>query len=141
MLGLRLVGKDPDMAAASYPRDLRYHSEHAWARVEGDNATFGISWYAQDSLQEIVFFDPPKLGYRVTKDQAYAEIESVKSVSDVYAPLSGEVVEINGALGDGPATINEDPYGQGWLVKVKLSDPSEADSLMSAEEYEAAIKA
>jgi glycine cleavage system H protein len=129
------------MADASYPSDLRYHREHAWARLDGDSATFGITWYAQDSLQEIVFFDPPKIGYRVTKDQPYAEIESVKSVSDVYAPRSGEVVEINGALGDGPVTINEDPYGQGWLVKVRLSDPSEADSLMSAEEYEAAIKA
>jgi glycine cleavage system H protein len=130
-----------DMAAASYPRDLRYHGEHAWARVDADNATFGITWYAQDTLQEIVFFTPPNVGDTVTKDQPYTEIESVKAVSDVYAPLSGEIVQVNGALADAATTINEDPYGQGWLVMVKLSDPSEADSLMSAEEYEATVTA
>jgi glycine cleavage system H protein len=130
-----------DMAAASYPRDLRYHGEHAWARVDADNATFGITWYAQDTLQEIVFFTPPNVGDTVTKGQPYTEIESVKAVSDVYAPLSGEIVQVNGALAAAPTTINEDPYGQGWLVRVKLSDPSEADSLMSAEEYEATFRA
>jgi glycine cleavage system H protein len=129
------------MADANYPRDLRYHSEHCWARIEADHATFGITWYAQDNLQEIVFFDPPKIGAETTKDEAYTEIESVKSLSDVYAPLSGEIVQVNDALRDAPAPINEDPYGQGWLVKVKLSDPSQADALMSAEEYEAIIAA
>lgn len=129
------------MADASYPSDLRYHAEHAWARVSGDSAEFGITWYAQDSLQEVVFFEPPKVGAQVTKDQPYAEIESVKSVSDVYAPLSGQVVAVNEALTDTPATINEDPYGQGWLVKVKLSDPAEAESLMSVVQYQALIQA
>lgn len=128
------------MAEESYPAGLRYHSQHDWARVEGDTATFGITWFAQDNLQEIVFFDPPKVGDRVTKDQPYAEIESVKAVSEVYAPLSGEVVHVNSALNDGAGAINKDPYGQGWLVTVQLSDPGEADLLMSAEEYEATIK-
>jgi glycine cleavage system H protein len=127
------------MADGRYPNDLRYHEEHGWARIEGDSATFGISWYAQDSLQEVVFFDPPTLGATVTKDQTYAEVESVKAVSELYAPLSGEVVDVNAALGDAPTAINEDPYGQGWLVKVRLADVSEADSLMSAEEYEASV--
>jgi glycine cleavage system H protein len=129
------------MAEESYPSELRYHREHDWARVEGENATFGITWFAQDNLQEIVFFDPPRVGDQVTKDQPYADIESVKAVSDVYAPLSGEVVQVNTALANGAGTINEDPYGQGWLVKVKLSDPREADLLLTAEEYEATIKA
>jgi glycine cleavage system H protein len=120
----------------SYPTDLRYHKEHDWARVEGDTATFGITWYAQDNLQEIVFFDPPQVGARVTKDQPYAEIESVKTVSDVYAPLSGEVVEVNAAVAkEGAPRINTDPYDRGWLVKVRLSDPGEADMLLTAEEY------
>jgi glycine cleavage system H protein len=129
------------MAEESYPAELRYHKEHDWARVDGGTATFGITWYAQDNLQEIVYFDPPGLGDQVTKDRPYAEIESVKAVSEVYAPLSGEVVELNTALNDGAGTINNDPYGQGWLVKVRMSDPSEADLLMSAEEYQATIKA
>jgi glycine cleavage system H protein len=129
------------MAEESYPAELRYHREHDWARVEGETATFGITWFAQDNLQEIVYFDPPGLGRRVTKDQPYAEIESVKAVSEVYAPLSGEIVEVNTALADGAGTINNDPYGQGWLVKVRMSDPSEADLLLSAEEYQTTIKA
>ena len=127
------------MADPSYPDDLKYHSEHDWARIEGDSATFGITWYAQDALGEVVFFDPPQVGAQVSKDQAYTEVESVKAVSDVIAPLSGEVTEVNDALGDKPETINEDPYGEGWLVKVKLSDPSEVDSLMDSTEYQATL--
>jgi glycine cleavage system H protein len=128
------------MADPSYPDDLRYHSEHDWARIEGDSATFGITWYAQDALGEVVFFDPPEVGAQVSKDQAYTEVESVKAVSDVIAPLSGEVTEVNDALGDKPETINEDPYGEGWLVKVKLSDPSEVESLMDSTEYQATLE-
>ena len=127
------------MAGASYPTELMYHKEHDWARVDGDTATFGITWFAQDSLNEIVFFDPPRPGDQVTKDQPYAEIESVKAVSQVYAPLSGEVVEVNRSLADGAGTVNDDPYGQGWLVKVRMSDPGEAELLLSAEEYQALI--
>ena len=129
------------MAQESYPAELRYHREHNWARVEGETATFGITWFAQDNLQEIVYFDPARLGEQVTRDQPYAEIESVKAVSEVYAPLSGEIVEVNVALADGAGTINNDAYGQGWLVKVRMSDPGEADLLLSAEEYQATIKA
>ena len=128
------------MADPSYPDDLKYHSEHDWARIEGDSATFGITWYAQDALGEVVFFDPPKVGSEVSKDQPYTEVESVKAVSDVIAPLSGEVTAVNDALGDTPETINEDPYGEGWLVKVKLSDPSEVDSLMDSTEYQATLE-
>jgi glycine cleavage system H protein len=123
------------LAEPNYPDDLLYHAEHDWARVEGDRATFGITWYAQDSLGEVVFFDPPEVGARVRKDESYAEVESVKAVSDVIAPLSGEVVEVNEALADAPEKINEDPYGEGWLVKVKLSDPGEAEGLLSAADY------
>lgn len=123
------------MADETYPEDLRYHPEHDWARVEGDRATLGITWYAQDSLGEVVFYDPPELGAEVGKDAPYAEVESVKAVSDVVAPLSGEVVEVNEALADAPERINEDPYGDGWLVRVRLSDPSEADSLLDAAAY------
>ena len=123
------------MADESYPDDLLYHSEHDWARVEGDEATVGITWYAQDALGEVVFFDPPDVGTDVTKDQPYAEVESVKAVSEVYAPLSGEVTEINQAVDDSPETINEDPYGRGWLAKVKLSNPSEVNDLMDAAAY------
>jgi glycine cleavage system H protein len=122
-------------ADESYPEDLKYHREHDWARIEGDTATFGITWYAQDSLGEVVFYEAPDVGATVTKDQAYTEVESVKAVSDVYAPLSGEVTEVNEALADSPETINEDPYGEGWLAKVKLSDPSEADDLLDADAY------
>ncbi|HWF53711.1 MAG TPA: glycine cleavage system protein GcvH [Solirubrobacteraceae bacterium] len=124
------------MADASYPDDLLYHAEHDWARIDGEQATFGITWYAQDSLGEVVFFDPPAVGTKVTKDESYTEVESVKAVSDVIAPLSGEVVEVNAALGGSPETINEDPYGDGWLVKVKLSDPSETETLLSAADYQ-----
>ena len=127
------------MAQASYPDDLLYHSEHDWARVEGQEATFGVTWYAQDSLGEVVYFDLPKVGSNVKKDESYAEIESVKAVSDVYAPLSGEIVAVNEALADEPEAINEDPYGKGWLVKVTLSEPSETESLMDAATYEASL--
>jgi glycine cleavage system H protein len=119
----------------SYPDELKYHAEHDWARIEGDTATFGITWYAQDQLGEVVFFEPPEVGSEISKDQTYAEVESVKAVSDVYAPLSGEVVEVNDATGESPEKINEDPYGDGWLVKVKLSDPGEVDALMDAAAY------
>ena len=122
-------------AEESYPEDLRYHREHDWARIEGETATFGITWYAQDALGEVVFYEPPEVGATVTKDQAYTEVESVKAVSDVYAPLSGEVVEVNEGLAESPETINEDPYGEGWLAKVKLSDPSETDDLLDAGAY------
>jgi glycine cleavage system H protein len=124
----------------SYPADLHYHPEHDWARVENDQATFGITWYAQDKLGEVVFFDPPAVGSKVSANESYAEIESVKTVSDVYAPLSGEVVEVNEAVSETPELINEDPYDAGWLVKVKLSNPSEVDSLMDAKAYGALVK-
>jgi glycine cleavage system H protein len=123
------------MADESYPDDLRYHPEHDWARVEGDTATFGVTWYAQDALGEVVFYEPPEVGKEVKKDEAYAEVESVKAVSDVYAPLSGEVTEVNSGLSETPEKINQDPYGDGWMVKVKLSDPSEVDSLMDTAAY------
>ncbi len=128
------------MAEASYPDGLLYHAEHDWARVEGDQATFGITWYAQDQLGEVVFFDTPEVGAHVSKDEPYAEVESVKAVSDVFAPLSGEVVEVNESLKDKPEAINDDPYGEGWLAKVKLSDTSETDSLMDADAYEASLQ-
>ena len=123
------------MAEASYPEDLKYHAEHDWARIDGDQATFGVTWYAQDALGEVVFFDPPDVGAGVTKDQTYAEVESVKAVSDVFAPLSGEIVEVNEALGESPERINQDPYGEGWMIKVRMSDPSEVDRLMDVEAY------
>ena len=127
------------MADPSYPDDLKYHPEHDWARIEGDSATFGITWYAQDALGEVVFFDAPDVGTQVTKDQPYTEVESVKAVSDVIAPLSGEIIEVNDALADTPEAINEDPYGEGWLVKIKLSDPSEVDGLMDSTEYRGSL--
>ncbi len=123
------------MADESYPEDLRYHPEHDWARIEGEEATFGITWYAQDALGEVVFFEPPALGDEVSKDQTYAEVESVKAVSEVYSPLSGEITAVNEALSDSPEKINEDPYGDGWLVKVKLSDPSQVDELLDVAAY------
>jgi glycine cleavage system H protein len=123
------------MAEASYPEDLKYHEEHDWARIEGENATFGVTWYAQDALGEVVFFDPPDVGASVAKDESYAEVESVKAVSDVFAPLSGEIVEVNEGLADSPERINSDPYGEGWMVKVRLSDPSEVDQLMDVSAY------
>jgi glycine cleavage system H protein len=127
------------MADRSYPDELLYHPEHDWARVEGDTATFGITWYAQDALGEVVFFEVPKLGTKAVKDDPYAEVESVKAVSDVIAPLSGEIVAVNEALADKPETINEDPYREGWLVKVKLADPSEIEELLDAAAYEATL--
>jgi len=123
------------MADESYPEDLRYHPEHDWARIEGDEATFGITWYAQDALGEVVFYEPPEVGKQVKKDESYAEVESVKAVSDVYAPLSGEVTAVNEAISEDPEKINKDPYGDGWMVRVKLSDPSEADQLMDTAAY------
>jgi glycine cleavage system H protein len=127
------------MADASYPEELLYHAEHDWAKVDDDTATFGITWYAQDALGEVVFYEAPEVGASVAKDQPYAEIESVKAVSDVIAPLSGEVVAVNEALSDRPETVNEDPYDAGWLIKVKLSDPSETESLMSSADYQATL--
>ena len=123
------------MADASYPDDLLYHPEHDWVRLDGDTATFGITWFAQDALGEVVFFEPPEVGSTVSKDEPYAEVESVKAVSDVIAPMSGEIVEVNTALSDKPEAINEDPYGAGWLARVKLSDPSEKDGLLDAATY------
>ena len=127
------------MATESYPDDLRYHPEHDWARIDGDEAVLGITWYAQDSLGELVLFDGPEVGVRVAKDGSYAEVESVKAVSDVVAPLSGEVLEVNQKAIDEPETVNEDPYGDGWLVRIRLSDPAEADTLMDAGAYEATL--
>jgi len=123
------------MADETYPEDLRYHPEHDWARIEGDEATFGVTWYAQDALGEVVFYEPPGVGSETTKDQAYAEVESVKAVSDVYAPLSGEITAVNDAVSDSPELVNEDPYGEGWLVRVKLTEPSEVDELLDAAAY------
>ena len=120
----------------SNPSDLKYHPEHDWARIDGDTATMGITDYAQEQLGEVVFFELPDVGRSVKKDEPYAEVESVKAVSDVIAPLSGEIVEVNSALSDAPETINSDAYGEGWLVKIRMSDPSEADSLMDAAAYE-----
>ncbi len=127
------------MADASYPEDLLYHPEHDWARIDGELATLGITWYAQDALGEVVFFDPPSVGASLTKGEPYAEVESVKAVSDVVAPLSGEIVEVNAALSDAPDAINEEPYGEGWLVRVRMSDPSERDGLLSQSEYVATL--
>jgi glycine cleavage system H protein len=132
------------MAQASYPDDLLYHPEHDWARFDdsdpaGPVATLGITWYAQDALGEVVFFDPPAVGTTLAKDASYAEVESVKAVSDVVAPVSGEIVEVNDALSQNPAVINEDPYGEGWLVKVRVSDPAERDALLDAASYRATL--
>jgi len=124
------------LSDTSYPDELLYHDQHDWARLEGDeHAVFGVTWYAQDSLGEVVFYDPPEVGATIDKDSSYAEVESVKAVSEVIAPLSGEIVAVNEALADAPERINEDPYGEGWLVKVKLSAPAEADALLGAAEY------
>jgi glycine cleavage system H protein len=127
------------LADASYPADLKYHPEHDWARIDGDTATFGITWYGQDALGEIVFFEAPQVGASVTKDASYTEVESVKAVSDVIAPLSGEIVEVNESLSGSPEKINEDPYGEGWLVRVRIADASEADELLDAETYEGSL--
>jgi glycine cleavage system H protein len=127
------------LAEASYPSDLVYHEEHDWARIDGDTATFGITWYAQDQLGEVVFFDPPEVGKPVRKGDPYAEVESVKAVSDVIAPLSGEIVEVNESLSSDPEAINNDPYDSGWMVRVRLSDPSEVDSLLDAAAYQESL--
>jgi glycine cleavage system H protein len=122
-------------AEETYPDDLKYHPEHDWARIEGEEATFGVTWYAQDALGEVVFYEPPELGGEIAKDEPYAEVESVKAVSDVYAPLSGEITAVNEALSDSPEQINEDPYGAGWLVKVRLTNPGEVEELLDVEAY------
>jgi glycine cleavage system H protein len=126
-------------AAESYPDDLKYHSEHDWARIEDGEAVLGITWFAQDALGELVHFEAPEAGATVTKDEAYGEVESVKAVSDVVAPLTGEVLEVNQKAVDEPETVNEDPYGDGWLIRVRIDDPSEGDSLMDAEAYRAHV--
>ena len=122
-------------AGESYPDDLRYHPEHDWARVEGEEAVLGITWYAQDSLGELVHFEPPEVGATVAKDGTYAEVESVKAVSDVVSPLSGEVLEVNQKAVDEPETVNADPYGDGWLVRIRLTEPGEVESLLTPEAY------
>jgi glycine cleavage system H protein len=126
-------------AAESYPDDIRYHPEHDWARIEDGEATFGITWFAQDALGELVHFEAPEEGSTVSKDQSYAEVESVKAVSDVIAPLSGEILEVNRSVTDAPEAVNEDPYGAGWLVRVRLSDPSEVELLLDAKAYKAQL--
>ena len=128
-------------AAESYPDDLVYHPEHDWARIEGDEATLGITWFAQDALGELVHYEPPAVGSTVTKDETYGEVESVKAVSDVVAPLSGEVLEVNQKAVDEPEVVNEDPYGEGWLVKIRMADTGELDPLMDAEAYRAHVAA
>jgi glycine cleavage system H protein len=129
------------MAAESYPDDLRYHPEHDWARVDGEEATFGITWFAQDQLGEVVFFDPPEVGASTSANETYAEVESVKAVSDVVAPLSGEIVAVNEELKDAPERVNDDPYGDGWLVRVRLSDPGEVDGLLDVATYRSRLAA
>jgi glycine cleavage system H protein len=122
-------------ADESYPENLRYHREHDWALIEGEEAVLGITWFAQDALGELVHFEPPQEGQTIAKDSTYGEVESVKAVSDVIAPLSGEVLEVNARVVEAPETVNEDPYGDGWLVRIRMSDPSEVDALLDAEAY------
>jgi glycine cleavage system H protein len=122
-------------AEESYPAGLKYHRDHDWALIQDDEATLGITWYAQDALGELVHYEPPTAGATISKDNAYGEVESVKAVSDLIAPLSGEVVEVNQQVVDAPETVNEDPYGEGWLVKIRMSDLTELDSLMDVEAY------
>jgi glycine cleavage system H protein len=122
-------------ADESYPDELKYHREHDWARVEGDTATLGVTWYAQDALGELVHYEPPDAGSSLARDESYGEVESVKAVSDLIAPLSGEVVEVNQGVVEAPETVNSDPYGAGWLVKIRLSEPSEVDDLLDAQAY------
>jgi len=122
-------------ATESYPEELRYHAEHDWARIDGDEATLGITWFAQDALGELVHFEPPEEGATIAKDATYGEVESVKAVSDVIAPLSGEVLEVNQKVVEAPETVNDDPYGEGWLIRIRLSDPSEADALLDLNAY------
>jgi glycine cleavage system H protein len=123
-------------ASESYPAELRYHRDHDWARIEGDEAVFGITWFAQDRLGELVHFEPPEVGQTITKDGSYGEVESVKAVSDLVAPLSGETLEVNEKVVEAPETVNEDPYGEGWLVRVRLTKRSELEALMNADEYQ-----
>ena len=123
-------------AAETYPDDLKYHAEHDWARVDGDEAVLGITWFAQDALGELVHFEPPSTGSHVAKGSSYGEVESVKAVSDVIAPLSGEVLEVNQAVVDAPETVNDDPYGAGWLIRIRLADPSEVDELLDVAAYQ-----
>jgi glycine cleavage system H protein len=127
------------VAAADYPDDLRYHREHDWARVDGGEATLGITWFAQDSLGELVHYEAPDAGQTVERESSYGEVESVKAVSDLIAPLSGEVLGVNQRVVDAPETVNEDPYGEGWLIRIRLSDPSEVDDLLNADEYRALL--
>ena len=127
-------------ATESYPDELKYHQEHDWARVEGNEATLGITWFAQDSLGELVHYEPPDQGASVAKDSSYGEVESVKAVSDLISPLSGEVLEVNQRVLDAPETVNEDPYGEGWLIRVRLNDPGEADSLLDAAAYKQLVE-
>jgi glycine cleavage system H protein len=126
-------------AAESYPDNLRYHREHDWALIEGDEAVLGITWFAQDALGELVHFEPPEAGRTIAKDASYGEVESVKAVSDVISPVSGEVLEVNARVVEAPETVNDDPYGDGWLVRVRLTDPSELDSLLDADSYKAFV--
>jgi glycine cleavage system H protein len=126
-------------AAESYPDDLKYHPEHDWARIDGDEATLGVTWFAQDALGELVHFEPPDEGSMVSKDQSYGEVESVKAVSDLISPLSGEVLQVNAKVVDAPETVNEDPYGEGWLIRIRLSDQTELDSLQDAAGYRSGL--
>jgi glycine cleavage system H protein len=126
--------------AESYPAELKYHHEHDWARIEDAEATLGITWYAQDALGELVHYEPPQEGTRIEKDTTYGEVESVKAVSDLIAPLSGQVVEVNQKVVDAPETVNEDPYGEGWLIRITLTDAAEVDDLMDASAYEAHVR-
>ena len=126
-------------AAETYPDDLRYHPEHDWARVEGDEAILGVTWFAQDSLGELVHYEAPATGSTVAKDESYGEVESVKAVSDIVAPLSGEVLAVNEKVVAAPETVNDDPYGEGWLIRIRMSDPGELDSLLDAEAYRAVV--
>ena len=126
-------------APESYPDDLRYHPEHDWARIEGDEAVLGVTWFAQDSLGELVHYEAPSVGDTTTKDQPYGEVESVKAVSDVISPLSGEIVAVNERASAEPEVINDDPYGEGWLVRIRMSDPSEVDALMDVAAYTAHV--
>jgi glycine cleavage system H protein len=129
------------VAAGEYPEDLKYHRDHDWARIDGDEATLGITWYAQDSLGELVHYEPPEVGARIAKDGTYGEVESVKAVSDLVSPLSGEVLEVNQDVVDAPELVNDDPYGRGWLVRIRLADPGELDALLDAAAYRALVEA
>jgi glycine cleavage system H protein len=126
-------------AAESYPDELKYHPEHDWARIEGGEATLGVTWFAQDALGELVHYEAPAVGSTVVKDESYGEVESVKAVSDIVAPLSGEVIEVNQKAVDAPETVNDDPYGEGWLIRIRMSDPGEVEALMDAEAYRAHV--